>query len=366
MSTAKWRNGSKSFLACSVPNLELDVLSFDIHLETPTRCVGKHFPQPPHHFLRPEAPHISMSKLHLFWGQTKAGSWKTQRLTIDMIIDASQVTPMVMSLAEHHLTHSKHTTTRRVRFSTCIKSTWWSPAQLFPYKTMLCSSSTFISHQTSRPSHMFCSKAFICKLQQQTGLSNSSISNLFAQLMSKSSMRHVSLGSIGHVGISDVFIGIPSCKFQNLSGNDDFFSISLGGGFCEVSWSICAHLRLFSTLFILPPILHWWKEMDRIPMALNGQTPNVPAHRQTKPKLPSAKLQWYTWVETQRSKQGTPRALSLVRTGSYLFHTFRPEALIWLHLHRKIRWTHIVIWCCMPQCPNPIPFSHCIPKHLKR
>lgn len=63
MSTAKWRNGSKSFLACSVPNLELNVLSFDIHLETPTRCVGKHFP---HHFLHPEAPHISMSKLHLF------------------------------------------------------------------------------------------------------------------------------------------------------------------------------------------------------------------------------------------------------------------------------------------------------------
>ena len=31
--SAKWRNGSKSFLACSIPNLELDVLSFDIHLE---------------------------------------------------------------------------------------------------------------------------------------------------------------------------------------------------------------------------------------------------------------------------------------------------------------------------------------------
>lgn len=118
-------------------------------------------------------------------------------------------------------------------------------------------------------------------------------------------------------------LGIPSRKFQNLSGNDDFFSISLGGGFCEVSWLICAHLRLFSTLLILPPILRWWKEMDMIPMALNGQTPNVPAHRQTKPKLPSAKLQWYTWVETQRSKQGTPRAVSLVRTGE-LAHLFHP------------------------------------------
>lgn len=205
MSTAKWRNGSKSFLACSVPNLELDVLSFDIHLETPTRCVGKHFPQPPHHFLHPEAPHISMSKLHLFWGQTKAGSWKIQRLTIEMRIDASQVAPMVMSLAGHHLTHSKHTTTRRVRFSTCTKICLMKSCTTFSLQDHALQVLNLHLPPTSRPSHMFCSKAFICKLQQQTGLSNSSISNLFAQLMRKSSMRHVSLGSIGHVGIWDVF-----------------------------------------------------------------------------------------------------------------------------------------------------------------
>ena len=131
----------------------------------------------------------------------RLGHAKTQRLTIDMRIDASQVTPMVMSSAEHHLTHSQHTTTRRVQFSTCIKICLMKSCTTFSLQNHALQVLNLHLPPTSRPSHMFCSKAFICKLQQETGLSNSSISNLFAQLMSKSSMRHVSLGSIGHVGI---------------------------------------------------------------------------------------------------------------------------------------------------------------------
>ena len=106
---------------------------------------------------------------------------------------------MVMSSAEHHLTHSTHITNRRVQFSSCTRfilmkscttlSLQDHALQVLNFHLLMILMVLLNGHlipmpypsfppPISRPSHMFCSKAFICKLQQQTGLSNSSISNL--------------------------------------------------------------------------------------------------------------------------------------------------------------------------------------------